>query len=628
MRTDRLKWRLLTLLLLTTIAPSRAAVTLVQDGQANAVIVTVANAPHVVRYAARELQYHVQKSSGVTLTIVSEQDVPQTPAARVYLGNCQATRKLGIDPAALAPETGVIQMMGNAVFVAGHDGSGDALGQSVSAGTLFGVYELLEVSMGVRWLWPGELGEVIPKSDTIVIEDIDRIVEPRFIQRFIRTTQTWHANRPEEQVWLRRHRMGRSLTLYPTHSFRHWWKRYGKEHPEYFNLLASGKREPYGLEHEVSMCVAEPGFWRQIVTNWQALPERSPGVRPMFDCSENDGLALCRCPKCLAWDVPPTETVKGKLTGPVGKIELVEYRKPLSDRYARFWLAVQQEAAKVDPQATVITLAYSTYREAPRHAKLNDHVIVGLVPSLPAPPTAANVTASRAQWLGWANTGAKLFLRPNYFLQGYCMPYAFAETFGGEFRYAAQHGMIGTDFDSLTGMYAAQGPQLYLLGRMHVRPLADPSELLREYYSAFGPAADEVKAYFDYWVDVTATLAKTRPSWPSWPRTLHKVYTTEQFTQGKRLLAAAQRACGSDELALARVAFLDQGLENASLAHQVARAIDAEKGSGSKVRQTAALSKLAKLRKTIKGRYVANLGYCYWSETNSGWDWESAGWEP
>jgi len=590
----------------------------VSDGKARAVIVTASRAPGVVHYAAKELQYHVLKASGVELAIVSEESVPEMPAGRVYLGDCQATLDMGVNSASLSPEACLVRTRGEAVFVAGRDSGGEALNQRVWAGTLFGVYELLEDSMGVRWLWPGELGELVPKSDTIAIRDTDRIVEPRFVQRFVRTTQTWHLDRPDEQVWLRRHRMGRSKTLYPQHAFRNWWKRYGKEHPEYFNLLPNGKREPFGLEHEVSMCVAEPALWRQIVHDWLELPELSPGVRPLIDCSENDGIALCTCPKCLAWDVPPVETLKGELTGANRKVELAEYRKPLSDRYARFWLAVQQEAAKSDPDATVIALAYSTYRQAPRKAKLNDHVIVGLVAKLPSPPTEANIRASRKEWKGWADTGASLFLRPNYFLQGYCMPYEFAKTFGGEFRFAAQHGMVGTDFDSLTGMYATQGPQLYLLARMHVRPLEDPDRLLQEYYHGFGSAAEKVKAYFDYWAQTTVRLADKCPSWPYWPRSVHKVYSPADFVRGQSLLAAARLACGDDERALARVEFLEQGLTNALLTYEAA----CERAGDRKTRTSGAFDTLARFRRTIHGKYVANLAYLRWSESTCGWDWE------
>ena len=622
MQACKPRWVFLAIVLLVVVGHSLADVTLVSDGKARAVIVTAVRAPGVVYYAAEELQYHVRKASGVELAIVSENDIPESPAGRVYLGNCKATGDIGIDSASLSPEACLVRTHGDAVFVAGRDMEGEAISQRVWAGTLFGVYELLEDSMGVRWLWPGELGEFVPRSNTVAIKDTDRIVEPRFVQRFIRTTAPHHLNRPEEQVWLRRHRMGRSKTLYPTHAFRNWWKRYGKEHPEYFNLLPNGKREPFGLEHEVSMCVAEPAFWRQIVADWLALPELSPGVRPLIDCSENDGIALCTCPKCRAWDVPPLETVKGELTGSKGKVELVEFRKPLSDRYARFWLAVQQEAATSDPDATVITLAYSTYRQAPRKAKLNDHVIVGLVAKLPSPPTEANIKKNRKEWQGWADTGASLFLRPNYFLQGYCMPYIFAETFGGEFRFAAKHGMIGTDFDSLTGMYATQGPNLYLLGRMHVRPLEEPANLLAEYYGAFGSAAGEVKAYFDYWAEITVRLAEKRPSYPYWPRSVHEIYSAKDFARGQGLLAAARLACGNDELALARVAFLEKGLTNALLTFEAACEIARKASPDSKAGTTGAFEKLARFRRTIKGQYVANLALLRRFESGCGWDWE------
>ena len=376
----------------------RADVTLVAAGRPQAVIVVPADAPAVVRYAAEELRYHVEKASGAELPIVSDGQPPAEPAGRVCLGDCSATREAGIVSAQLPPEACVIRTRDGNLFVAGRDGQGEALNQNVWVGTLFGVYELLEEALGVRWLWPGELGEVIPRADRVAIDDTDRVVKPHFVQRWIRTSQQWHANRRAEQVWLRRHRMGRSRLLYPTHAFRNWWKQYGEEHPEYFNLLPNGRREPFGLPHEVSMCVSQPKLWRRIVENWLAMPDEKPGLRPLIDCSENDGIALCTCQACQAWDVPPVKTLKGDLTGPAGKVVKVQYRTPLSDRYARFWGAVQREAAKSDPDATVMTLAYSTYRDAPARAKLNDHVIVGIVAKLPFPEADGNVEHSRGPW--------------------------------------------------------------------------------------------------------------------------------------------------------------------------------------------------------------------------------------
>jgi hypothetical protein len=88
-----------------------------------------------------------------------------------------------------------------------------------------------------------------------------------------------------------------------------------------------------------------------------------------------------------------------------------------------------------------------------------------------------------------------VYYRPNWFLDGYAMPLVYMHQFADAFRFYARNGMTGTDFDSLQGQWAAQGPNLYLLARIHVRPEAPVDDLLDEYYNAFGPAADTIKEY-------------------------------------------------------------------------------------------------------------------------------------
>ena len=84
----------------------------------------------------------------------------------------------------------------------------------------------------------------------------------------------------------------------------------------------------------------------------------------------------------------------------------------------------------------------------------------------------------KQQWDGWRNTGARMFLRTNHLLDGYCMPFVFAHQFADEFQHAMRNGMVATDFDSLTGQWAAQGPNLYTAARLHVRPEAPVDEVL------------------------------------------------------------------------------------------------------------------------------------------------------
>lgn len=49
-----------------------------------------------------------------------------------------------------------------------------------NVGTLFGTYEFLEEFMGVRWLWPGELGTYVPKTNNIEISSVNKLEAPHF----------------------------------------------------------------------------------------------------------------------------------------------------------------------------------------------------------------------------------------------------------------------------------------------------------------------------------------------------------------------------------------------------------------------------------------------------------------
>ena len=158
--------------------PSTAQVTLVEGGNARAVIVLPVEATEVEQYAAEELVYHVHKGTGVTLEVVAEDAVGARPGGRVFLGNTDAARAAGIDLSALEPEVVVLRTVEGNLIVAGEDTEGDPISEVTHCGTLWGVYELLDRFMGVRWLWPGELGVHVPPTDSVVIAQLDETIAP------------------------------------------------------------------------------------------------------------------------------------------------------------------------------------------------------------------------------------------------------------------------------------------------------------------------------------------------------------------------------------------------------------------------------------------------------------------
>jgi hypothetical protein len=496
-------WRLL----LSAGSLLRADVVLVDDGRPAAVIVTPDQPNAVVRYAAEELASHLEKASGVRLPVVTESAVPAAPKSRVFLGATRAAQAAGIESAVLPPEAARLLTRANTLFIAGRDGGGDPLDRDTSAGTLFGVYEWLERGLGVRWLWPGESGLHVPRVRNVRARELEAFVQPQFFQRHLRSGLSFKSEHPalgftpkaaaayarEQTVFLRRHRLGRSERFSYGHAFTDWWQKYGQEHPEWFQLV-NGKRGPAKSGARFSMCVSNSGLHEEIVRVWKAKGGATQRF-PSINLVENDIIGLCECAPCRAWDGPPPPDVM-KFHPKGSKVYGTQF---VSDRYAKFALAVQALAAKENPDVKVVGYVYFNYFQAPTSGvRLNDNVLLGYCPSGGWYPRSDDEHAwYQRQWRGWREAGARLFFRVNYFLDGYTMPYVFAHQFADDFQHAARNGMAASDFDSLTGQWGVQGPNLYLLLRLHTQPGGDGDDLLAEYYAAFGPAGPAVKAYFD-----------------------------------------------------------------------------------------------------------------------------------
>ena len=302
-----------------------------------------------------------------------------------------------------------------------------------------------------------------------------------------------------------------------------------------------------------------------------------------------------------------------------GKPDWSEYLGSLSDRYAKFYLAAQREAQKIDPQATLMAFAYANYSKPPMETKLNDRIIMFIVPEVMYPWTPAKREAAKVQWDGWSKTGVKMVLRPNYGLDGHNMPIFVARKFGEDFTYAYRHGMIGTDISALTGQYGVQGPGAYLQARIHENPEWPVDQILEEYYGGFGPAREQVRAYFKHWeaVDAGVTddfytreiVSKTPEggTWARFYRAAGKVFTPAVMAKGFALLDEAKRAASGDAAAERRVKFLEEGLRNTQLTLDTQIAYVQYKKTGNLQVYRDALEKLDAFRAAVEGDYISNM---------------------
>ena len=632
--------------------PCLAQVQLVRDGTAVATIVVANDGTETSRYAAQELVWHLERATGVALPVVTEADLPTEAHTRVYIGDTETGHHYGIDVDHLPREAYILRSVGNDLFIAGHDAGGDPLSpRNPDAGTLFGVYELIERTLGVRWLWPGELGTYIPETDTVSLWSVNEANTPALNFRGLYlsrigavvngqpiddadsrlgfTPEGATAYAKALEVLLRRHRLGGLDAKPPSgHLFYGWWKRYGKEHPEWFALRKDGTRGHPDPDYDnTPMCVSNEALQDFVVAQWdgESVLLLGPVDRP----------GRCICENCRAWDGPQPEDPPWFATYVYGadprSAEL--YGGATSDRYARFWKVMQEKASKRNPHAQVsASFIYENELPAPVSGiKLSNNIYGEFVqwqdPHLryfPMPDEA--VDWLKAQWIGWRETGIRLGYRPNYLHDGYVMPHFETKQEGEFFKFAFEHGMEGADFDSLTGQWATQGPRLYMHLRLLAKPTLELDAIREEYLSAFGPAAETMGQYFQYWEDYATE--NTLPfiemyrdvarRYANYPKKAHHVFPSESFVPAMALLAKAVEETGglSDAQFVERVRFVEIGLQHAQLAVALTAVFDGEETVTGAKREAAkaALTALVEFRKANEHHFFSDLYHAtaYW----------------
>ncbi len=605
------------LVLLRVISATLPAVglELVRDGKPVAVIVIPEQSLAVESYAAKELQYHVECSTSAHLEILSEDQAPPG-LGRVYLGHCKETVHANVDPSHLPGNGFVLKAAANDLFIAGKDSQGDPLALDTHEGTLFGIYELLEKQMGVRWLWPGKLGEVIPRRKDLAFAPADASVAP------LLWFKQWRGGSSEgERVWLKRQRFGRSIQPRYGHSFGTYWPGFGQTHPEFFNMLPDGTRrldpnQDPGPEW-VHMCVSQPALVTQIIADW-----KDKGAPEFLNVCENDGWAGCACPVCLSWDEPDPdnpipfdqrlEAARKAFAGQQGRPdEWMLQLGSLSDRFARFWKRVADQAVLARPDVKVVSYVYDNYRKPPIKALLNSNVLCGLVPQESIfGYSKLDSQVFRKDWSGWEKTGCLLFLRPNYTLQAQNFPAFYARTLGLDLQFAMAHGLMGTDFDSLTSKYSTQGPSLYVLATVLNHPAAAPDAIVAEFCSAFGAASNTVADYFNLWESVypnysSAEQAEKIAAKRKYSAGLYgpfylladEIFSPEAMRRAGSCLERAATQVSSDATALARVEWLAKGFKQTELMLSVSRSYERSIDTGDKREFLAAYQALKDIRK-------------------------------
>ncbi len=530
--------------LLLPLSTSAAGILIVVDGRARGEIVVAEEPARMTRLAAEELQTFIEKISGARLPIVTE---PSADAVPIYVGMSRYTDELGLTTdglkygafrmdsgkdwlALLGPDRDyepvepwgrirnrqevarvdreLDEITGNTFrnpFAGHHMYYNEDLKhwQFDDRGTLHAVYELLR-NLGVRWYYPGELGEVMPDLSTISFDpDTSVVVEPDFPLRSIKWwSKPWDV-REEHALW--RLRLGLHFghdivgVTQDCHGmkFAHGRAEIRQNHPEWFALI-SGERDT-NLKGYGKPCLSSEEMFEQHVAYARAIFDHFDEPMISIDIVDGYGGSPCGCEDCRHLGTPER--------GSFGSV---------SDYVWGYLNRVAEEIYKSHPDKLVSGLAYGGYRYPPTTIdKMSPNLVLTLMTARRDFDNAETRVAFAELISDWQEklSHDRFFVFENF---AYHMD---GRTTHVPVYYTRQNAeflrKLGNNFTGfLTGVYehrpwlrdeiewsdlATGHWDLYCQSRLWWDVDTDVEELLDEYCRLFfGPAQQQMRAFIDY----------------------------------------------------------------------------------------------------------------------------------
>ena len=617
------------------------AVTLVEKGRPRAIIVLPTNPSASARSSARLLQEHIRQISSAELPIRTEDkaaDSPTRTEAWILVGEGQLTEKFRLSSKGLGPGGIHLSAKGQAVALFGPD----AKTPSDPDGTRHAVITFLEEKLGVRYLWPGELGKVVPNRETIIVDDFEYRFTPKLAQRRIRSmgyhdrmqiglnnlgftkeeyergSADARRTKSETPDWFAWQRLGGTLNINGGHAFTQLWARYGKDHPDWFALQLDGTRDQSKNPDRARLCVSNLELIEAIAHEKIAELKKNPALIGV-SIAPNDGgrPGFCTCPKCEALDA-----ANGR------KVMLWDFTKgtrrdyehvALTDRMVAFWNAIAEKVAKEYPDKLLVVDAYSVYAAPPVERKLHPNLVVRFAPL--GYGSEEYRKESLRDWGGWSKAAKRIYFRPNLMLLGRRdgLPLIYVHKFGEDFRYLAAHGMMGTDFDSCCHNWSTQGLNYYVVARLHWNPEQDVDAVVEDYCkSGFGPAAKSIRRYFDRLEQLMNDVAAKQKKPVS-------AFDTKSLAALRKELEEARKEAGNDTAVRKRIEFLELGLRWAE-AEARAHGFLADPATAARAEAKKALDERYALMREIfqKTPLALNVAYISWGEDGL---WSRLGWQ-
>lgn len=545
----------------------------------NAEVVVAADAAPVAKFAAAEMTNFLSQAFGRAVPLVAK---PSPGKVAVEIGG----RGEG-----LAPDAYRLTVRGNRIGIVGRDDPKVDPAQRMrqpsyschcfDKGTLNGVYAFLERFAGCRFYFPGRLGEIVPRTNRIVVPEQDAVDAPDM------TVRTWSffsdgkwpgaANAAEGNrlkalnLFRQRATGGGFACCHGLNGFK-YKERFFKTHPEYFALAADGKTRGVNLcGQDGQLCFTSAvtneifkdclSYLKGEPASVRGIPGQKPGTfawgynctKDYIDIMPQDGMMRCHCKNCeAAYD-------KGD-----GR----NYATSLVWGYTDA-IAKRLKAEGFEPKLQ--QMAYTPYRQLPSfHLSTNISVMVAETGPYSI-CNAKSVERQRAEVAAWSERVGREVWMWTYPNKHECnhlkipdIPCWCPRAWGRYYKTMAPHiygGFCESECDRAVYNLLAY----YVFSKLAWDKSVDTDALVDEFYAKmFGAAGEPMKRFGDLleakWTKEVAGAQRDTPLGPAADppddfRLWTGVYDEKTMAELGGLLKAAAAAVTDGSLESARVAF-------------------------------------------------------------------------
>jgi len=530
------------------VTPGLGQCPIVTSGKASAEILIAANPTRAAQVAAKELQHYVEKITGAKLALVTDAQ-PPSGNPKILVGESTWTRALGLSDKDFAPQEYLIRNYGNLLVLMGSDeqefGVIDYEGNGLwpefttrekskeafkKIGSLYAVHEFLQRKCGVRWYFPGDLGEVCPTQTSLAASNLDLKLQPwseyRWIyppgnmadffyfvgsdkpQRNLQETSGWR----ETNLWLARMKILGTKLYSSNHTLgsREWKKRF-KDDPATWEAIRAKNPVDDGRTavHGGQLCLSSDKLVDILVQDAKDYAAGKPNnfnTHAKGDCFPvfpADLTAWCQCELCKEKLQPEAKGFDSGHTGVAS--ELV-------------WSLVNKVAKRLQKEAPSLRVTCNAYWDymLPPSFDLEPNVAVMISRLLPFELSKPGLKEFYHQMLTeWSKRSKSGFYLWEYFdqVQGYNpggidvrFPGIFLNVLEDDTRFLRSLGLKGTFNELLISPvgipnFIQDHLNFYVWSRLMAQDAHEDlkaADLLEDYCKVFyGPAAAPMKKFFE-----------------------------------------------------------------------------------------------------------------------------------